>query len=83
VAEVEKIMDTLNSVWLQDEAVRYKKSLQEKERFGYWMKKRLDEDERGLEVKLPPIPKYIKSDFKFTPASAVGFARTIIKSLIP
>jgi hypothetical protein len=73
----------MNDVWLQDEAVRYKEILGKKEGFEIWLKKRISEDERQIDIKLPPIPKYEPKKIKFTLAGAVGLAGTMIKSLTP
>lgn len=72
----------MDKEYLLDEADRLKKAITKKERFEYWLKKRIEEDERNIVQTPPPLPKYVPIKVKWSDTTIVGF-RTAIKSLIP
>ncbi len=72
----------MNIEYNLDEADRLKKAITEKDRKDYWLKKRIEEDERNIVQATPPLPRYVPIKVKWSDTTIVGF-RTAIRSLIP
>lgn len=72
----------MDKEYMLDEADRLKKAITEKDRKDYWLKKRIEEDERNIVQATPPLPKYVPIKVKWSETTKVGF-RTAIRSLIP
>ncbi len=73
---------TKEQAFREDEAMRYKKTIMNNERRNYWLKKRIEEDEKNIERFVPPIPIVSFKKVKWSESAIVGF-RTAIRSLIP
>lgn len=73
----------MEKAYLEDEVTRYKQILSTSEKREYWRRKCIEEDEKGIEIVMQPIPKYERKKIEFSLAGAVGLAGTMIKSLIP
>ena len=72
----------MNIEYNLDEADRLKKAITEKDRKDYWLKKRIEEDERNIVQATQPLPRYVQIKVKWSDKTIVGF-RTAIRSLIP
>jgi hypothetical protein len=68
--------------YILDEADRLKKAITKKDKFDHWLKKRIEEDERGIVQATPPLPRYVPKKIEWSETTKVGF-RTAIRSLIP
>lgn len=72
----------MDKEYMLDEADRLKKAITKKDKFDYWLKKRIQEDERNIVQAQPPLPKYVPKKIMWSETARVGF-RTAIRSLIP
>jgi len=72
----------MDKEYILDEADRLKKAITKKDKFDYWLKKRIQEDERNIVQAQPPLPKYVPKKIMWSEATKVGIL-TAVKAFIP
>lgn len=82
-SRIKKYMNKeMEVAWREDETVRYKEAMQKHNRTTYWLTKRIEEDERDIQIAVVPTPKYIPQKQKWSEAAKCAFASGM-RSLIP